>query len=113
MTEISTLSFEEKKKVKKVFSSYFAWFFLTTFLAVLGTVAAHFTNTAYALQEIQIKLIQILSLILEATSLGQYGYGIQTWGGESPAEKWNQRLFTFFSCVGFFLLVFSFQLKYL
>ena len=86
-------------------------FFWATLLAIFGSSAAHYLNAFHSFSGLQIKLLQIFGLVLEAGSLGQCGYSIQTWGGTSPAEKLNQKLFAVFSGVGFFLIIFSFQLE--
>lgn len=102
---------EQQNKVKQVCVSYLKWFLGAGVLAIIGTVGAYLLNTSYPLSGFQIKVLQIFSLVLEAGSLGQCGYSIQTWGGVSPAEKLNQKLFTLFSSIGFLLIIFSFQLE--
>jgi len=111
MSEETTISLEQQEKVKLVIFSYIKWFLGTLVLGVLGTLSALFLNDACPLSEMQIRILQIFSLVLEATSFAQCGYSIQTWAGMSPAEQLNQRLFTLFASVGFFLVVFSYQLE--
>jgi hypothetical protein len=96
---------------KEVFFSYLKWFIGLTVLASLGSVLAFYVNAAAPLSGLVIRILQIFGVILEATSLGQCGPSIQTWGGISPAEKLDQKLFMVFSSTGFFFIVFSFQLE--
>jgi hypothetical protein len=102
---------QNKEAVKVVYLSYIKWFIGASLLALFASVLAYWANLHPFLTALQIRIIQIMSLVPEATALGQCGYNIQTWGGESPAEKLNGRLFTTLSAVGFFLIVFTFQLE--
>ena len=113
MNEEVDANASQNEKIKEVGYSYLKWFFGAALLAGLGSVAAYYINASAPLSELPIRILQIFSLVLEATSLGQCGYSIQTWGGTSPAEKLNQKLFTIFSSIGFFFVVFSFQLEIL
>jgi len=101
----------QKQEVKQVALSYLKWFVGASLLAVLGTIGAWLLNVSFPLTGFQARFLQVFSCVLEVTSLGQCGYVIQTWGGASPAEKLNQKLFTMFSLLGFFLVIFSFQLE--
>jgi uncharacterized membrane protein len=103
----------QNEKIKEVGYAYLKWFLGAALLAGLGSVAAHYINAYAPLSALQIRILQVFSLVLEATSLGQCGYSIQTWGGTSPAEKLNQKLFAIFSSIGFLFIVFSFQLEIL
>lgn len=108
--EVNDTTVEEHQRVKIVLFSYFKWFLGATTLAILASLAAYEANVLQPFTAMQIKFIQILSLLPEAAALGQSGY-IQSWGGDSPAEKLNEWLFTTLSSLGFFLMVFSFQLE--
>ena len=48
--------------------------------------------------------------LLLVAAIGRLGWGIQTWGGDSPAERLDQRVFLVLSLLGTFLLVFEFFL---
>ena len=111
MTEKTSLNIEQQKKINQVYISYLKWFIGSGCLAIMGTVAAYFLNIFYPLPGFLIKGLQIFSLVVEAASLGQCGYNIQTWGGISPAEKLNEKLFAGVSSIGFFLIIFSFKLE--
>lgn len=111
MAEEVEVNTQKREKTKQVYVSYLKWFLGAGVLAIIGTIAAYLLNTSHPLSGFQIRVLQIFSLVLEAVSLGQCGYSIQTWGGVSPAEKLNQKLFTAFSSMGFFLIIFSFQLE--
>ena len=111
MTEYVNTSKKHNEKIKEVWFSYLKWFMRAGILAFFASLAAHYLNIYLPCTGLQIRIIQIFSLVLEAGSLGQCGYGIQTWGEVSPAEKLNERLFTLFSSIGVFLIVFSFQLE--
>lgn len=100
-----------KEAVKTVCLSYSKWFVGASLLALFASILAYWVNLHLFLTALQIRIIQVGSLVPEATALGQCGYNIQTWGGESPAEKLNSRLFITLSAVGFFLIVFAFQLE--
>ncbi|MGC1879193.1 MAG: hypothetical protein WA347_06810 [Rhabdochlamydiaceae bacterium] len=102
---------DARQNVKEVIYSYLKWFLGAAFLAGLGSMAAYYANAFVPLSGFQIRIFQIFSLVLEVTSLGQCGYSIQTWGGTSLAEKLNQKLFAIVSSIGFFFIVFSFQLE--
>lgn len=101
----------QEEKIRKVYGSYLKWFLGAGLLAIMGAIGAYLLNSSYPLSGLQIRAIQIFSLVLEACSLGQCGYSIQTWGGVSPPEKLNQKLFTLVSSIGFFLIIFSLQLE--
>lgn len=102
---------QKKEALKTVYRSYGMWFVGVSSLALLASISAYWINLHPFLTAMQIRMIQIMSLLPEATALGQCGYNIQTWGGQSPAEKLNGRLFTILSAVGFFLMVLTFQLE--
>lgn len=102
---------EQKRKIKEVWSSYLKWFMGAAALAIFASILAYYLNICLPFTNLQIRIFQIFSTVLEAASLGQCGYNIQTWGGVSPAEKLNGLLFTIFSSIGFFLIAFSFQLE--
>lgn len=111
MSEKVDANASQNEKIKEVGYSYLKCFFGTALLAGLGSVAANYVNVSAPLSGLQIRILQICSLVLEATSLGQCGYSIQTWRRTSPAEKLNQKLFKVFSSIGFFFIVFSLQLE--
>lgn len=112
MTDETKQAIDEDQKVKVVLISYSKWFIGAATLAILASFAAYESNLYQPFSAFQIKVIQILSLLPEAAALGQSG-GIQTWGGKSTAERLNERLFTTLTSIGFFLMVFSFQLEVL
>ena len=102
---------ESRQNVKMVWLSYFKWFVVVVVLAVLASILAECVNVYFSFTALTIKIIQISSLVIESTALGVRGHTILTWGGESPAEKLDGRLFMVFSALGFFLIIFSFQLQ--
>ena len=59
----------------------------------------------------EIEILKHLSLAIEATSIGQFGYEIQTWCGTTYPENLNKMLYKTFALIGVFFIVFSFQLK--
>lgn len=111
MTEQVNKNLEQNKKVKEVWSSYFKWFMYVAVLATFASILACYLNIYLSFTALQIRIIQILSIVLEAAPLGQRGHNIQTWSGVSPAEKLDGLLFIVLTSIGFFLIVFSFQLE--
>lgn len=102
MTEKVDVNTQQREKIKQVYVSYLKWFLGSSLLAILGTIAAYLLNTSYPLSGNLIKFLQIFSSVVEMVSLGQCGYNIQTWGGVSPAERLNEKLFARISLIGFF-----------
>ena len=102
---------EQNRKTREVWSSYLKWFTGAAALATFASILAYYLNIYLPFTNLQIRIFQIFGIVLEAASLGQCGYSIQTWGGVSPAEKLNGLLFTIFYSIGFFLIAFSFQLE--
>lgn len=112
MTEqVDTLASEEREKLNGVWKSYGKWFLGLAMLAVMASGLAVCANVYWSLSSLTIRIIQILSVVVEGTALGQGGHRIMTWGGESSAEKWDGRLFVIFSALGLSLIIFSFQLE--
>ena len=102
---------DDQRQVHLVWASYFKWFLFAALLAGGATLAAYYLNSVQVLTLWQIKGIQILSVLPEAAALGGCGYNIQAWGGQSKAEKLNEKLFIILSSVGFFFIVFAYQLE--
>lgn len=102
---------EQKLKHKMVWFSFGKIFLLSAILAVCATSGAFWINSYLPLSGWLVRIFQILGATIEVTSLGQMGWKIQTWDGETPAEKLNSRLHTWFTLTGFSLLVFSYQLE--
>ncbi|MDJ0652066.1 MAG: hypothetical protein QNJ27_03580 [Simkaniaceae bacterium] len=102
---------DEKKRVRRVWLSYVTWFLVGFGLAYLAITVADFFNTFYLFPGLAIKILKIFGFALEAAALGQRGYDIRTWCGESSAEKLNEKLFVWVSSIGFVLVIFSFHLK--
>jgi hypothetical protein len=112
MAENISTNSQQKETIRTVVYSYLKWFLAAAFLATIGASSAYYLNAFSPLSDFQVRMLQIFSPVLEAASLGQCGYSyIQTWGTSSPAEKLNQKLFTIFSAIGFFLITFAFQLE--
>ncbi len=98
-------------KTKQVLRSYGKWLALATTLAFLAYLSAEWTNTHYNLTEEFIRILQLISSILMISLLGQRGPEIQTWGGNSPSEKLNRKLFIIFYASGYFILIYSMHIK--
>src|SRR6516225_9313684 len=100
--------------MKRVVLSYglaLCWVAAGVALAVIG---AHFINTArlpFVSDDLVRWMRVVTGLLFAAATLGRCGWSIQTWGGDSPAERWNTRIFRCLYLVGFALLVLSFLIK--
>lgn len=105
-----TIKVEQRANLIKVFKSYSYWFLGASILAITASIMADLINLHVQLSAELIRFMQVGSVVLEAVALGQEGRDIQTWGGVSPAEIWDERLHNLFSRIGFFLIILSFQL---
>ena len=92
--------------------SYVTGFFGSIGVVLLGLLASTLINEFYPLEELTIRLLQAFSVVPgSATLFAVQGWDIQTWGGHSPAEHLNHKLFTRFSLAGLFLPVMAFSLN--
>lgn len=92
--------------------SYLTGFFGSLGVVLLGLLASSLLNEFYPLEEGAIRLLQAFSVVPgSATLFAVQGWDIQTWGGHSPAEHLNHKLFTRFSLAGLFLPVVAFSLN--
>lgn len=97
---------------KYVVKSYLIGFMGSIALTIFAYLLANCINSFHFLKEQTITLFQTISIIPTASALyGQCTWDIQSWNGDTPAEKLNQKLFKVFSTFGFFLGVLSFLLK--
>lgn len=46
-------------------------------------------------------------MLFVAALYGKSGYAIQTWGGTSPAENWDNRLELIFQSIGYGVAIFG------
>lgn len=110
-----TTAVQEEKEVDNVLivkKSYLAGFFGSIGVVLLGLFTSFLINELYPLEDRTIKLLQAFSIVPgSATLFAVQGWDIQTWGGHSPAELLNQKLFTRFSIAGLFLPVMAFSLN--
>ena len=100
--------------MKKLALSYGRAIFYVAVSAVAMAIAAHFLNSARLpfLSEDFLRWMRVATASLfAAATLGRCGWRIVTWGGESPAEKWDARAFRWLYIVGFALLVLSFLIR--
>ncbi|HSX10777.1 MAG TPA: hypothetical protein VLF94_03560 [Chlamydiales bacterium] len=97
-------------RVKEVLYSYGKFFICAVILAVVATSGALSVNYYWPLPSAAIRVLQILGAIIEVTALGNMGWELQTWNGNTLAERINSKLARCFSLVGFSVLVFSLQL---
>ncbi len=98
--------------IQNVIKSYCKAAIISFILICFIHCLAIWINTFHFFSKSFIQGFQSFSIIPIATSvLGQKGWEIQTYGGISPAEKMNQKLFKIISIIGFFLAVFAFHLK--
>lgn len=97
--------------IKQVVMSYVKAILFVAWLTFIAYLLALYVNAHinYSIAEF-VKQLQILSAILMGASLGKRGYEIQTWGGQTPAEKLNEKVFVVFSGLGYFILIFSLYL---
>jgi hypothetical protein len=79
-----------------------------------AVIGAHLLNSARLsfLSDDFVRWLRIFtSFLFASATLGRCGWDIQTWGGASPEEIWNLRVFRILYIVGFALLVLSFLIK--
>jgi len=106
------LAIEKHEDLKVVRASYLRWFVWSAILAALASILAWSFKSFQEVTAMQIRFSYILTAITETTALGQLGVEIQTWGGTSPAERLNKKLYNIFTSTAIFLLIFSVQLEY-
>lgn len=96
---------------KFVLLSYLKWFLGACVLTLFAFVAVNLFKCYLMVNSEKLSgfsvLGQICGLIFMAGALGKRGYEIQTWGGKTPSEILNEKIFLFFSVLGFFISVFS------
>jgi hypothetical protein len=89
----------------------FVWVILG---ALVAGVAAHFFNAAQVpfSSEHFVRLLRVgAASFFAAATLGRCGWDIQTWGGDSPAERWNMKIFRLLYVAGFVLVIFTFLVR--
>lgn len=97
--------------IKQVVVSYIKAILFVIGLTIIARILAMYINVYINCSSAEfVKGLQILSAILMGASLGKRGYEIQTWGGQTPAEKLNERMFIVLSALGYFILIFSLYL---
>lgn len=111
INDAETIKIDQRKNIKKVLKSYFKWLLATSSFAVIAFFLANYINHLFPLAPLWIRIMQIGSIVLEAAALGQCGWDIQTWDGNSPAEILNKRLSKALSLIGLFAILISFQLE--
>jgi len=97
------------ESIKKIFYNTLKAGGVTVLLFLLGIVIGYFW-TKYSHKSV-IKYAPWIQLSSGAfilwSVLGKLGWEIQTWKGESPAEKWNKWIFRVLNCIGMFFLFIS------
>lgn len=111
MTQEVSVNSQEEDAKKLVLASYFKWFLGSFFLICVAVFCALLANHYYPFSPISKNILQLFSILLTGSVLGKRGYDIQTWGGESSAEKLNDKIFLILSSIGFFLATFSYYLR--
>ena len=110
-----TTTTQEGKKVDNILlvkNSYVKGFFGSIGIVLLGLFISYLINEFYPFEVTTTKLLQAFSVVPgSATLFAVQGWDIQTWGGHSPAELLNRRLFTGFSIAGLFFPVVAFSLS--
>jgi len=100
--------------MKRVILSYGLALCWVTASVVLAVIVAHFINTAM-LPFVTDDLVRVVRVVtgslFAAATLGRCGWSIQTWGGDSPAQRWNTTIFRCLYLFGFGLLLLSFLIK--
>jgi hypothetical protein len=100
--------------MKKVVSSYGSALCWVAASVVLAVIAEHFINKAklpFMTDDLVRGMRVVTGSLFAAATLGRCGWSIQTWGGDSPAERWNTRIFRCLYLFGFGLLLLSFLIK--
>jgi hypothetical protein len=105
---------EQTKKIKKRIRNYYVMgFFCASILVLCASACACWINHFKIFNTTCIKIIQLLSILPGAAAI--YGKKaipeIWTTAADSTEEKYNERIFNLVSSSGFFLAVWSFQLK--
>jgi hypothetical protein len=94
-----------------VIKGYLIGFFGSTLAVTLGVLISNNINRFYPLEDQTVRLLQAFSVVPGSTALfGVQGWEIQSFGGKTPAELLNRKLFIIFSAIGLFLPVMSFSL---
>ena len=109
-----TIAVQEERQINYltlVKKSYLTGFLGSIGVVLLALLVSLLINKYYPLEESTIILLQAFSVVPgSATLFAVQGWDIQTWGGHSPAEHLNQKLFNRFSLAGLFLPVVAFSL---
>jgi ABC-type sulfate transport system permease component len=111
MTATVNETTKQDDHLKLVKKSYWIGFLGSVIVVVCSLLAAFMINRFFPLNELTIHLMQAFSVVPGSAALfGVRGWDIQTWGGNTPAELLNQKLFTRLSAIGLFLPVMAFSL---
>lgn len=101
---------DAQKSIYKVKASYIKMLFYGVGTTLIAVIAAHVLNAFYPWTQTSIKLLEYTGYICWSSTLGMLGWEIQTWDGDSPAERLNQQLAKVFSMLGIFVFVMSREL---
>ena len=97
---------------REVVKSYRNGLFRALLITLIALFFAYFVHSYYPLSKLCCDVIQIIGIVCAVAVLyGKSGWKIQTWGGDSLAEKWDSRLEYIFQSVGYFIAIFGLLLS--
>lgn len=98
--------------IREVVKSYCNGLFRALSITLIAFFFAYFVHSYYSLSKLCCDVIQIIGIVCAVAVLyGKSGWKIQTWGGNSPAEKWDCRLEYIFQSIGYFVAIFGLLLS--
>lgn len=100
---------EQNSKVKDVWYFYLTSSLVIAALATFASTLAYYLNIYYPLTSLQIRILQIFGVAVVAAPFWNR-YSVPVREGASAAQKLNRRLLIACYSIGFFIIVFSFQL---
>lgn len=88
------LNNEQVDKVKLVKTAYIKSFIGSVVVVLIGLITSMIINRSFPFTPITINLLQAFSIVSGSAALfGVQGWNIQTWGGTTPTEMMNQKIF--------------------
>ncbi len=95
---------------KTVLFSYMRMFLYSIGIVVVAIVTAYTMNIFYPLPFVCIRICEYFGYVSWGSVLGALGWEIQTWEGNSSAERLNKNLTKILSIIGTFAFVLAREL---
>lgn len=106
----SEIQADVKKSIHKVRVSYIKMLLYGLGTTLIAILSAHLFNAFYPWTQMTIKILEYTGYMCWSSTLGMLGWEIQTWSGNSRAERLNQKLAKIFSMIGIFVFVMAREL---